>query len=75
MRTELIFGPPGCGKAFLALDLAMATLTGRDWGGRKTTTDPARSVLWLAGEGSAAPAVVLELMLSYARKKDNHSWS
>jgi hypothetical protein len=51
-NVTTLVGPPGCGKTFLALDLAMATLTGRDWGGRKTTTDPARSVLWLAGEGA-----------------------
>jgi len=48
--TTLI-GAPGCGKSFLALDLALSVLTNRPWQGRKMTADPTRSVLWLAGEG------------------------
>ncbi len=49
--TTLV-GPPGCGKTFLGLDLALSTLAGAShWQGRKLTADPTRSVMWLAGEG------------------------
>jgi hypothetical protein len=46
-----LLGQPGSAKTFLALDLALSVLTGRDWGGYRTNADPDRGVLWLAGEG------------------------
>jgi RecA-family ATPase len=32
----LVYGPPGCGKSFMAMDLALAVATGREWFGRRT---------------------------------------
>lgn len=46
-----IIGAPGCGKTFLALDLALCTLTQQPWQGHTTNADPLRPVLWMAGEG------------------------
>lgn len=43
-----IYGPPGCGKSFLSLDLACSVATGIDWLGRKVTMG---AVLYVAAEG------------------------
>jgi hypothetical protein len=43
-----IYGPPGCGKSFLSLDLACAVATGQSWLGKSTVKGP---VLYVAAEG------------------------
>lgn len=43
-----IFGDPGCGKSFLAIDIAGHVATGRAWRGRKVRPG---FVLYIAGEG------------------------
>ena len=45
-----IFGPSGGGKSFVAISLAAAIATGREWYGRKVKQGP---VLYLNGEGEA----------------------
>ena len=44
----LVFGDPGCGKSFLAVDMACSVATARDFHGHKVTHGP---VVYLAGEG------------------------
>jgi hypothetical protein len=44
----LMFGDPGCGKSFAAIDLACCIATGTPWHGNKTT---AGAVFYIAGEG------------------------
>lgn len=44
----LIFGDPGCGKSFLAADLALCAASGADFHGREVMQGP---VLFIAGEG------------------------
>jgi hypothetical protein len=44
----LLFGDPGCGKSFVAVDLACAVATGTDWHGNRTKTG---AVFYIAGEG------------------------
>lgn len=46
--TVTIFGDPGCGKSFLALDMAMCVSTGTAFHGRDVRRGP---VIYLAGEG------------------------
>jgi len=48
-----LFGAPGSYKSFVALDIAEAVATGRDWMGRQVHQDSALapSVLYIAGEG------------------------
>lgn len=45
---SVMFGSPGCGKSFLAIDLACHVATGRDWRGQPVK--PGR-VVYIAGEG------------------------
>jgi len=45
---SLMFGDPGCGKSFAAIDLACCIATGTPWHGNKTTTG---AVFYIAGEG------------------------
>ncbi len=45
----LLYGRPGSGKSFIALDWAASVATGRPWQGRKTTR---RRVLYVAAEGA-----------------------
>lgn len=45
---SLMFGDPGCGKSFAAIDLACCIATGTPWHGNKTT---AGAVFYIAGEG------------------------
>jgi len=45
---SLIFGDPGCGKSFLAFDVALSVATGTAWHGRGVRQG---SVLIVAGEG------------------------
>ena len=44
----VLFGDPGCGKSFLAIDIACHIATGRPW--RGCTVKPGK-VLYIAGEG------------------------
>ena len=44
----VMFGDPGCGKSFLAIDLACHVATGREWRGCPVK---AGQVLYIAGEG------------------------
>lgn len=44
-----LYGPPGSYKSFIALDIAEAVATGRNWMGNQVTSPGA--VLYIAGEG------------------------
>ena len=44
----VIFGEPGCGKSFLAIDWACRVATGTPWRGHEVTPGP---VVYVAGEG------------------------
>lgn len=44
----MLFGDPGCGKSFIAVDLALSVATGAGFHGRKVLAGP---VVYLAGEG------------------------
>lgn len=44
----LIYGPPKCGKSFLAIDWACSIATGTDWNGFRVKKAP---VFYIAGEG------------------------
>jgi KaiC/GvpD/RAD55 family RecA-like ATPase len=44
----LLFGDPGCGKSFLAIELAACVASGADFHGKATKQGP---VVYLAGEG------------------------
>lgn len=48
-----IYGPPGCGKTFLALDLGAAVSNGRQWFGHRVKPAP---VCYVALEGEAGIA-------------------
>jgi hypothetical protein len=48
---NLLYGKPGCGKSFIALDIAMCVASGRDWQGHKVEQTP---VLYCAVEGHSA---------------------
>jgi len=48
-----VYGPPGSGKSFLALDLLGAVAEGRDWFGHRTSPAP---VVYVALEGEAGIA-------------------
>lgn len=45
---SVMYGPPGCGKTFLALDIALCVASGRDFHGMPVQQG---SVLYIAGEG------------------------
>jgi KaiC/GvpD/RAD55 family RecA-like ATPase len=46
-QISVLFGEAGCGKTFLALDLALHLAAGRDWFGRRVQQGP---VIYLAAE-------------------------
>lgn len=46
----ILYGPPGSGKSFVALDMALRLAYGMDWHGRATKQT---GVVYIAGEGSA----------------------
>jgi RecA-family ATPase len=48
---NMLYGPTGTGKSFVALDLAICVGSGRDWLGHKVDQKP---VLYFAGEGHSA---------------------
>lgn len=60
--TEL-WGRPGCGKSFLALDWALSISTGRTWHGHAVTRG---RVLYIVGEGLAG--------LGKRRRAWSHAW-
>lgn len=43
-----LFGDPGCGKSFVAIDVSMAVATGQKWAGKDTKKGV---VIYIAGEG------------------------
>jgi phage/plasmid primase-like uncharacterized protein len=43
-----LFGDPGCGKSFVAIDMACCVATGTPWHGNEVTQGP---VFYIAGEG------------------------
>lgn len=45
-----IYGPPGVGKSFVTIDLALSIATGRDWFGRKVEQG---FVVYISAEGGA----------------------
>jgi hypothetical protein len=51
-ETAALWGPPNCGKSFIAIDWALCVSAGVPWLGRyKTIQSP---VIYMAGEGSAS---------------------
>lgn len=48
--VSMMVGAPGCGKSFLAIDLACSTITGRPWQGLRTYGG-GQPVVYMAGEG------------------------
>lgn len=48
--TGLIFGPPGGGKTFIILDIALCVATGESWNGRKVAQG---NVIYFCAEGNA----------------------
>ncbi len=46
----VIYGPPGCGKTFVVIDLIMSACTGRSWAMRFNASRPL-NVAYCAGEG------------------------
>lgn len=51
-ETACIWGPPNCGKSFIAIDWALCISAGLPWLGRyKTIQSP---VIYMAGEGAAS---------------------
>lgn len=56
--VAMLYGPSAVGKSFVAVDLAGAILTGRDWQGfAHDTTGP---VVYLAGEGASGVAMRMD---------------
>jgi KaiC/GvpD/RAD55 family RecA-like ATPase len=47
----VIYGEPGSGKTFMAMDMALAVAAGKPWRGRKTKKG---LVIYVAGEGAAS---------------------
>jgi len=45
---SMLFGDPGCGKSFMAIDVAMCVATGSSFHGKSVTEGP---VIYIAGEG------------------------
>lgn len=48
-ELAVIYGEPGCGKSFMALDMAMSIALGKDWCGKRTKP---QSVLYVCAEGA-----------------------
>ena len=61
---SLIFGDPGCGKTFLALDLAGCVAAGRDFHGREVMQGP---VVYMAGEGHNG---IVRRFMAWAKQND-----
>ena len=65
--TAQLFGDPGCGKSFIALDMALSIATGQDWYGHATTSRP---VFYIAGEGLQGLQRRKEAWLRHHETKD-----
>lgn len=63
-EIAMMFGDPGSGKSFLALDMSMAVAGGGDWRDLATRQGP---VLWIAAEAAGS---VRNRALAYARFHD-----
>ncbi len=50
---HVLYGPPGLGKSFLALDVALHVAAGKSWAGKKVSADRP-GVIYVAAEGSRA---------------------
>ena len=50
---SVLYGPPGEGKTFLALDMAMCASTGRPWHGKAVASAP---IVYISAEGGAGMA-------------------
>ena len=46
--TSLIWGPPGCGKSFVAIDMGLHVATGKSWHGHQVSQG---DVVYICGEG------------------------
>lgn len=46
--TSLIWGPPGCGKSFVAIDMGLHIATGKPWHGHEVSQG---DVVYVCGEG------------------------
>jgi hypothetical protein len=46
--SSLIWGPPGCGKSFVAIDMGLHVATGQDWHGHQVSQG---DVVYICGEG------------------------
>jgi hypothetical protein len=60
-----LYGPPGCGKSFLGLDLSFAVASGRDWFDARATACP---VLYVAAE--AGNSMGPRILAHFARMPD-----
>lgn len=63
-NLSLIFGDPGCGKTFLALDLAACVASGREFHGREVMQGP---VVYIAGEGHNG---IIRRFMAWAKEND-----
>ena len=58
----VMYGPPGCGKTFLALDVALSVAIGRDFHGHPTAQG---AVLYIAGEGVGGLGKRIKVWIEY----------
>ena len=59
---SVMYGQPGCGKTFLALDIALSVAIGRDFHGRPTDQG---DVLYIAGEGVGGLGKRIKVWVEY----------
>lgn len=70
-----IFGPPGCGKSFLSIDMALCAAAGQAWQGRPLTGG---YVLYIAAEGGPGIGKRARAWLAHHRVKPgvlNLAWA
>lgn len=66
----VLFGPPGCGKSFIALDLAWIVATGGTWQG---VTVDAQPVMYIVAEGASGIGQRLDAWRSQFREPPDMS--
>lgn len=66
----LLYGQPGAGKSFIALDMAASTACGSDWHGHRVTQGPAVYVLGEGGAGVSRRLRAWQLSNPDARLQD-----